>query len=494
MLENLEKPTNPTRDEYEGRLPSLRTSLLNTQFDLRQAPFPVLILLAGNDFIGCNAMVNLLHEWMDARYVKTRVFGRPTEEERERPRFWRYWNVLPANGQIGLYVGAWPQAAIADRGLGRISRASFEQRLDHIARFENTLVDQGALVLKFWLQIPKKELRKRVERAQKDPDRNWRVGENEFTIYENWSRFLPLAERLLKHSQDGLAPWQVIHSSRERHRNLEVAETIQARIQQRLESPATSPPPNPPAAAAAEPASCAPDGALGQVDLSSSLHREKYQRALAKQQRKLRKLSLLARTKRVSSVLVFEGWDAAGKGGAIRRITGALEAADYRIVPIAAPSEEELSHHYLWRFWRHLPRAGHMLIFDRSWYGRVLVERVEGFASQEAWTKAYDEIRDFEGQLTDHGIPVVKFWLHIDPDTQLERFQERERTPYKKYKITDDDYRNRGRWNEYCLAIEEMVERTSTERAPWHIIPANDKRFARIEVLKQVCAALGRVT
>jgi len=191
-------------------------------------------------------------------------------------------------------------------------------------------------------------------------------------------------------------------------------------------------------------------------------------------------------------VLVFEGWDAAGKGGVIRRITRAIDAADYRIVPVAAPTEEEKAHHYLWRFWHHLPRAGTMRIFDRSWYGRVLVERVEGLAKVNEWQRAYTEINDFEEQLVEHGILVHKFWLHIDPETQLRRFKEREKTPYKKYKITQEDYRNREKWGDYVTAVNEMVARTSTEMAPWKLVPANDKRWARVEVLRTICQGLKR--
>jgi polyphosphate kinase 2 (PPK2 family) len=231
---------------------------------------------------------------------------------------------------------------------------------------------------------------------------------------------------------------------------------------------------------------------LETVDLTTELPWEEYKKVLDELQDRLRYLSERAREKRVSSVLVFEGWDAAGKGGVIRRITRAMDAADYRIVPIAAPTEEEKAHHYLWRFWRHLPQTGTMLIFDRSWYGRVLVERVEGFAQMNEWQRAYAEINDFEEQLVEHGILVHKFWLHIDPETQLRRFTEREKTPYKKYKLSREDYRNRGKWDAYVAAVNEMVARTSTELAPWKLVPANDKRWARVEVLRTLCQGLKR--
>jgi polyphosphate kinase 2 (PPK2 family) len=192
-------------------------------------------------------------------------------------------------------------------------------------------------------------------------------------------------------------------------------------------------------------------------------------------------------------ILVFEGWDAAGKGGVIRRITAAMDARDYRVIPIAAPNDEERAHHYLWRFWRQIPGAGRMTIFDRSWYGRVLVERVEGFATEAEWTRAYAEIVDFEQQLYDHRALILKFWIHIDSAEQLKRFRSRQDTPYKDYKITEEDYRNRERRNDYELAANEMLGRTWTEYAPWHLVEGNDKRFARIKVLKIICDQLEKV-
>ena len=189
-------------------------------------------------------------------------------------------------------------------------------------------------------------------------------------------------------------------------------------------------------------------------------------------------------------ILALEGWDAAGKGGAIRRVTHALDARMYRVIPIAAPTDEERAHHYLWRFWRHLPRLGRITIYDRTWYGRVLVERAEGFASEAEWMRAYKEINEFEEQLTEHGIVLVKYWLHISADEQLERFKERETAPWKQYKITPEDYRNREKMNLYEQAASDMIARTSTEFSPWTLVEANDKRYARIKVLRTLCDRL----
>ena len=232
---------------------------------------------------------------------------------------------------------------------------------------------------------------------------------------------------------------------------------------------------------------------LSGVDLSQTLDKDEYRTQLGKQQGRLHRLALEARHRGVGTVLAFEGWDAAGKGGVIRRITGALEAGDYRVIPVAAPTEDERKYHYLWRFWRDLPPAGKFVIFDRTWYGRVLVERVEGFAAPAEWQRAYDEINDFESQLVERGYLVAKFWLHISQEEQLARFKAREETAYKAHKITAEDYRNRERWDDYIKAVDQTILRTTSDAAPWHVIPANDKRLARIATLKAVNKGLARV-
>lgn len=483
MFDTVKSLKRVDRATYEQRLPELRVELLNAQFDLREADFPVVVLVAGNDRIGCNEAVRTLHEWMDARYLPTYPFVSATEEERERPRFWRYWRVLPRRGQMALLVGGWAHGLIGDRVRRRLNKKAFDRQIEHAIAFERSLANEGTLLLKFWLHLEEKDLEGRLERARNDPDENWRVTAMDAALYERWDEVMPVADRFVTSTHTEQNPWQVISSGDTRTRSLRIAESV-------LEALRSGPPKPPAAPAVPDPTDGQPPPALESADLTTSTTKARYEKDLPKWQRRLRRLVTRARKERLSPVLVFEGWDAAGKGGAIRRITAALDVTDYRVVPIAAPNEAERNRHYLWRFWTRLPRDGHVLIFDRSWYGRVLVERVEGFAAPEAWTRAYEEIRDFESQLTESGSPLLKFWLHIDPSTQLERFQARETTPYKKYKITDDDYRNRGRWEEYVGAVDRMIAETSTKRAPWHVVPANDKRSARITVLKTICRAL----
>ncbi len=487
MFEIAEVGSQVSKEEYEAQVPHLRVNLINAQYDLRNANFPSLVLIVGDDQHGCNEVLNLLHEWMDARYLGTHVFGPLSEEEREHPRFWRYWRTLPRKGQFGVYVGAWARSAIADRVQERISDREFERRTAHIAQFEQALVDDGALVLKFWLHLPKKALKRRLKKKK---NKGWRRDEEGWQVYEAYDEALPIVERLIRKTSTGSAPWHVVETTDEPYRNLAVARMILDRLTARLATGKAAKPQR--AERRARRATVAEFGVsvLDTVDLTTALPWEAYKKTLDGLQDRLQSLAQRAREKGVSSVLVFEGWDAAGKGGVIRRITRALDAADYRVVPIGAPSEEEKAHHYLWRFWQQLPRAGNMLIFDRSWYGRVLVERVEGLAPVEVWQRAYSEINDFEEQLTEHGTVVLKFWLHIDPATQLRRFKEREKTPYKKYKLTAEDYRNREKWDDYVTAVNEMVARTSTDVAPWKLVAANDKRWARVEVLKTICQSL----
>lgn len=229
---------------------------------------------------------------------------------------------------------------------------------------------------------------------------------------------------------------------------------------------------------------------LERLDLSVKMPRDEYEKWLKILQADLHQLAYQVYLQKAPVVVVFEGWDAAGKGGTIKRLTEKMDPRGYVVWPIAAPHGDDRERHYLYRFWRRLPEQGQIAIFDRSWYGRVLVERVEGFCAEEAWKRAYTEINQFERQLTDFGAIIFKFWMHISKEEQLERFRERERTNYKAWKITDEDWRNRGKWEDYETATEEMLRKTSTPNAPWTVVEANDKLFARIKVLRTVAEKL----
>ncbi len=483
----------PSADDVDEQLPALRLELVNAQHELKRQPAAVLIQIIGNDRLACDGLIDRLHEWMDARFLHTEVFLAPTEWEAQHPCFWRYWRTLPPHGRIGIFGGGWAFEAITARLSGRLDRAAFERRVEHCRNLETALVRDGMTLLKFWLHAPRTKLRRHLQRAGKAS-----VEALDRIAHDRYDEVLSVADRYIGLTDTAAAPWRVLSTADPHSSEFLVASHLSAVLQQRLDALRRT-------AAIAAPAAPSTDrvGADGEVgvrarailaglDLTAQLERDEYHERLARAQSRLLRWQRRARSAGLTAVLVFEGWDAAGKGGAIRRIIRRLPARDYRIVPIAAPTDEESAHHYLWRFWRALPRAGRMAIFDRSWYGRVLVERVEDLAGPDAWQRAYDEINDFESQLADHGIPVIKFWLHISKEEQLRRFRQRERTPYKEYKITDDDYRNRERWEHYEAAADEMIGRTSTAAAPWHLVAAEDKRWARVQVVETAARELKR--
>lgn len=484
MLDAIVVGNEVSKQEFEAEVPALRQELVELQYELKERDFAVLVHLVGTDVYGCEEVYDRLHEWMDARYLRSEAFDLASEEERERPLFWRYWRALPPHGTVGIHYGAWSRGALAAVMGGTLDESAFDARIRHIHRFEQTLVDDGVLLIKLWLHVPKKVFRKRLEKAANDPVMSGFVDQRDWTLLENYDELLPRAERYIRRTDSAATPWTLIESSDSRYRDLTVLRAIRDALRQRLAATDHAPRTTP-----SEQASSS-ESLLSKLDLTAKLDKRDYKQRLVELQSRVHELSTRAAIAGVSTVMAFEGWDAAGKGGAIRRITGAVRARFVRVVPIAAPTKDELAQHYLWRFWRHMPRAGRMLIFDRSWYGRVLVERVEGYASEADWRRAYAEINDFESSLVEHGVVLLKFWLQISAEEQLRRFEEREATGYKRYKLTEDDYRNRAKRDEYVAAADEMIVRTSTDVAPWHLISAEDKRWARVQVLERVCAEL----
>ncbi|MGH0036599.1 MAG: polyphosphate:AMP phosphotransferase [Myxococcota bacterium] len=489
MFREVELGRDVPKSEYRERAVELRTTLLGLQNALLRDPrFSVAIVIAGVEGAGKGETVNVLHQWMDARFLSANAYGLPSEEERQRPPMWRYWRDLPPKGRIGIFFGSWYSIPIVDRVLGRSSDGDLEASLRRINAFERQLVDADVLVLKFWFHISKKVQKRRHKELLADPRTAWRVSDMERRFHKMYDEFLPVCEQVIRTTSTGDAPWHLVEGTDRRYRELYVGEHIRdaivahaEKIRDRAPVVVEAPKPLP---RRDEPT------ILGVVDLSKTLDRRDYEKRMDEERARLAELSRKTFAQGTSAVLVFEGWDASGKGGAIRRLTSALDARFYSVVPISAPSDEELARPWLWRFWRRLPAAGRLTVFDRSWYGRVLVERVEGLASPEEWRRAYRAINDFESLLCEHGYGLGKFWMHIDKDEQARRFAEREMTPYKQYKITDEDYRNREKWELYEDAVNEMVERTSTSYAPWTIVPANDKRYARVHVLETVADVL----
>ncbi len=532
MFRTAELGQKVSKEEFDAIADALRIELLELQQQLRAADFPVIVVFAGVDGAGKGESVNLLNEWMDPRWIVTRAYGEPSDEERERPPYWRFWRDLPPKGMIGLFLSCWYSRPVLDRVHEKNTPAEFDERLDEIAAFEKTLADDGALFVKFWMHLGKDAQKRRLKMLEKDPLRSWRVTKTDWKNWKKYDRFIAAAERTIMRTGTGQAPWLIVEGEDDRFRALTVLTSLRDAIRKQLvagearrkvmdelraiqdgrraaelaEVQAHSAE----LAAAAEAAAASrkrkgkggptvtPEGrpfqrtVLDGLDMSQALARDEYGIALKRARAELNAVYRKARAAGVSTLMVFEGWDAAGKGGAIRRMTAAMDARDYRVVPVAAPTDEERAQHYLWRFWRHLPRAGRVTVFDRSWYGRVLVERVEGFAAEDEWMRAYAEINAFEEQLVAHGIVLLKFWIHITKDEQYRRFKAREITAHKTWKLTDEDWRNRAKWELYETAVHDMVERTSTGLSPWTLVEGDDKNHARIRVIDTVCQALGR--
>lgn len=496
MFETAELGRKVAKPEFKRLAPPLREELLQLQERLRQGRnFQVILLFSGVDGAGKGETVGLLNEWMDPRWLMTRAYDEPVDAERERPAFWRYWRDLPPAGRTGMFLSAWYHAPLLERVYGRIEEAAFLRRLNRIVAFERALARNGALILKFWMHLSASAQEARLKSLEHDPLTKARVTPCDWENWRNYAKFIEAAEPLIARTNRGMAPWFIVEGADPNYRGLTVAKILRDALAHRLPQGKTPAKKDKPerkvkTAKAKRPSPAEAITVLSELKMTRTLGKADYQRALPELQAQLHLLHLRAKDRGVSSILVFEGPDAAGKGGAIRRIQEGLEPRNYQVHGIAAPTDEELAQHYLWRFWRHLSPAGQVTIFDRSWYGRVLVERIEGFASEDEWRRAYAEINDFESQLIEHGIVLVKYWVHITKKEQLARFKLREKTPHKRWKLTEEDWRNRDKWDLYEAAVNDMVQFTSTSKAPWHLIEGNDKRFARIKVLEILCRRL----
>jgi polyphosphate:AMP phosphotransferase len=488
MFESAEIGHSIDKATFDAAVPELREALLEAQYELKQqARFPVIILLNGIEGAGKGETVKLLNEWMDPRLIQVSTFDQPTDEELARPPAWRYWRQLPAKGSIGIFFGNWYSQMLQGRVHKDLNEAELDQATDSALAMERMLSDEGALIFKFWFHLSKKHMNARLKQLQDDPLHSWRLSPLDWQQSKTYDKYVRVGERVLRRTSRDYAPWYVVEGADEHYRSLTVGRILLDGLQAALKHNAR-PVPHPHAA----PLTSSLDnrGLVDSLDMSQALSKDDYNELLAVEQARLSGLMRDKRMRKHALLAVFEGNDAAGKGGAIRRVAAALDPRQYRIVAVAAPTEEERAQPYLWRFWRHIPARGKFTMFDRSWYGRVLVERVEGFCSPADWLRAYGEINDFEEQLSAAGVVLVKFWLAIDQDEQLARFQAREKIPFKRFKITEDDWRNREKWPQYRDAVGDMVDRTSTEIAPWTLIEANDKRFARVKVLRTINQAL----
>ncbi len=492
MLETAELGHAISKRDFELAEPALREALVQAQYELlarrRKA---VVVLLSGVSAGGRGETAKQLAAWMDPRHLRVQAFGSRTPEELAHPLPWRYWQALPPRGHVAVFMNGWYAEAMQARVSGKIDDRGLDAVLHNVREHERMLAHEDVLLLKFWIHLSKQAQLQRLAELGRDKHSTWRVTDGDWNRARRYAKSHPLWEHTLRESSTGEAPWYVVEGSDWRYRDLTVGNILLDSLK-RANRPAAAARRNAPALAAAAPAPAAIDNVklIRDLDLGQALDEAAYERALTRQQGRLAQLTRRKRFDRRSLVLVFEGIDAAGKGGAIRRVAGALDPRQYEVVPVASPTDEERAHPYLWRFWRRVPRLGGITIFDRSWYGRVLVERVEGFCSESDWLRAYGEINAFEADLVSAGAVVCKFWLQISKAEQLARFRAREKVAFKRFKITEDDWRNRRRWPHYERAVADMVERSSTELAPWTLVEAEDKRFARVKVLRTIADRL----
>jgi len=483
MFESLEVGKQIKNKVFNEQSLVLRQQLLAAQIELQALDFPVIIVVAGLDGAGKGSVVHRLNEWMDPRGIESHAFWEPSDEEESRPFYWRFWRRLPDKGKIGIFFGSWYSSLLKTECSENMPAGEFSRHCRNIQDFEKMLSDDGALIIKLWFHISRETQYMQLSQDAPRKKQNLRVPADAQQARKQYKNTIKVAENLILETDSQHSPWRLIEAENNNYRDLTAGQLILQAVQDRIGNGT----PDAGDSQKHERKTANQPTILDTVDLSQTLHSEDYKRQLHKYQTQLQDLAWQFHAQGRSVIAVFEGWDAAGKGSAIRRVTNAFDPRLYKLVQFAAPTDEERRHHYLWRFWRHLQRDGHNTFFDRSWYGRVLVERVEHFARPDEWGRAYSEINRFEQQLSDHGAVVLKFWVHIGYEEQLRRFKERELEPHKQHKITAEDWRNRERWPDYELAIEEMVSRTSTHYAPWTLIAGNNKRFARIQVLKTFC-------
>ena len=486
MLKNWARPEKPEGEELKQRLKAAEEKLSQQQMKLKEKRLPVLVLIEGWGAAGKGSAIGQIIKNIDPRFFK--VFSMPstpTEEERRRPFLYRFFEKIPEAGKFTFLDSGWMDQIMKERLDGKLDDKAYAQRVDSVKRFERGLTDNGYLVLKFFFHISKKEQENRIEALLSEKDTAWRVSEGDLWQNRHYDKCLEAFDRYLDDTNTPSAPWYIVDSKSKKFAELQVMETLCMGIETALHNESLAVP----LLQNAFPLIKMPK--LRDVPLEGkTLDEEEYKKELKELQAKLGQLHNRLYRKRVPVIIAYEGWDAAGKGGNIKRLTGALDPRGFEVHPIASPEPHEKARHYLWRFWTRLPQDGHIAIFDRTWSGRVMVERLEGFCSENDWQRAYYEMNEFERELHNWGAVILKFWVQIDKDTQLARFTERQNTPSKQWKITDEDWRNREKWDLYEQAVDEMLQKTSTTYAPWHILESVDKKYARIKALHIVIDAL----
>ncbi len=483
MLKDFKASRDEDSSALKAEIKALRERLLAQQQLVRDKKLPVIVLVEGWAAAGKGSLINELISEIDPRFYNVVSPLILPEKEERYPFLYQYASAIPENGKIMFYDSGWMEGAVRKFLRRHITKKQYKERIRSVNEFERQLRDGGSLILKLFLHIDQSEQRKRLNSLKENYETEWRVTEDDLWQHREYKVFRETYDEFMEQTGKTVK-WHVLDGDKKRQASRDALKLLVEMIDRGLEEGRyVGKPFN-------EKFPLLKMQKLSEVDLSPSLEDEEYRKELKKLQKRLGELHNTIYRKKIPVILCYEGWDAAGKGGNIRRIARPLDPRGFDVMPIASPEPHELNRQYLWRFWTRLPRSGHVCIFDRTWYGRVMVERLEGFCSEDDWKRAYNEMNEFERQLTDWGAVVIKFWIHIDQDTQLARFTDRQNTPEKQWKLTEEDWRNREKWPQYEEAIDEMLQKTSTENAPWYIIESNDKKYARIKTLKIVIKAL----
>lgn len=493
MLEKLDLTKTLSKEEYKKKMEKLEPKLGRLQRECREYGIPVMIAFEGYGASGKGVQIGELIKALDPRGFEVYAVKNETEEEKMYPFMWRFWTKLPADGRIAIYDSSWYRRVLVDRFDKKVKKSGLADAYQSICSFEEQLTAGGMVMIKIFLAIDKKEQKKRFDKLLECEETAWRVSKGDMKRHKNFEKYQQMNEEMLTRTDTEYAPWNIVEAVDRKYAAAKIYAIVVHTLEEKIEEIKRRKKAEKKAgkqAGFSVSNNKLKESILGKADLSLSYTKEEYKKKLVKLQKKMEKLHGELYRRRIPVVLGFEGWDAGGKGGAIKRLTERMDPRGYVVHPTASPNDIEKAHHYLWRFWVDMPKAGHVTIFDRTWYGRVMVERIEGFCTKQEWQRAYKEINDMEKDLTDAGAIVLKFWMQIDKDEQARRFKARQENPEKQWKITDEDWRNREKWAQYEEAVDEMLIRTSTSNAPWIVVEGNNKYYARIKVLETVVKAI----